>query len=129
MIYLVLIIYLFAILLVIMVAYAFFQFGMTFSEPGKRKITTPLKKEKAKKIPKIKQKTPEIKEKTPVAEPIEDERVKQLQLKINSVRTMLNDLDNKFQTGAITQDVYVEKKHFLSQKLGEMQAQLEQLQS
>lgn len=123
-----LIIYLFVILLVILVFYAFLLFIKTFSESKQKVRPSPKPKKGIKKeAPEIKEKTPEIKEKIPATESIEIENVKQLKLKINSVKAMLNDLENKFQTGAITQDVYVEKKHFLSEKLGQMQFQLEQL--
>lgn len=93
------------------------------------------KKEKKKKAKKIKQKTPkaetpEIKQKTPVATSgTGSQQENALKMKINSVRSMIRDLENKYQSGNITREVYIDKKSYLMEKLGNLQGQLETLQS
>ena len=54
-------------------------------------------------------------------------KIKQIQHQIASVNSMIKNIDTQFQSGAISQSEYMQKKSFLSEKLGGLQAELDQL--
>ncbi len=56
-------------------------------------------------------------------------KIKQIQHQIASINSMIRNIDTQFQSGSISQQEYMQKKSFLSEKLGGLQAELEQLRS
>lgn len=56
-------------------------------------------------------------------------KIKQVQHQIASVNSMIKNIDTQFQSGGITQEEYMQKKSFLAEKLGGLQAELDQLRS
>ena len=56
-------------------------------------------------------------------------KIKQTQHQIASIHSMIRNIDTQFQAGSISQQEYLQKKSFLSEKLGGLQAELDQLRS
>ncbi|MHA1291479.1 MAG: hypothetical protein ACTSQJ_02295 [Promethearchaeota archaeon] len=62
-------------------------------------------------------------------DPAKAQKVKQLEQQIASINKMIQNIDNSFQGGTLTQEEYLKKKNFLGEKLGTLMGQLEQLKN
>ncbi|MGV9172392.1 MAG: hypothetical protein ACOC44_02045 [Promethearchaeia archaeon] len=67
------------------------------------------------------------KEPEPKPKPASPE-LQKLQVKLNQIKDMIAELDQKFQDGKIEQDAYLKKKDYLAQKAGTLMGQIEKIE-